>query len=70
VLLAYGLVIEGRRMLWTPEQGNKAFSPIFNNTNGLFFKEFLWLIFFLEIVPIMGFISGVLYCLKVQTDDP
>jgi hypothetical protein len=70
ILLVYALMIEGRRLSWTPAQGNKAFSPILNDVNSEFFREFLFLIFVLEIVPIMGCISGILYSLQVAVIDP
>jgi hypothetical protein len=68
VLLGYGVLIEGRRWFWTPEQGNKAFSPIFNDANSFFFREFLWLIFILEVIPIAGCSSGILYHLQSLAD--
>ena len=67
VLILYVFIVLVRRQLWTPSQGDdSAFLPIVGNVNGEFLSEFLWLIFVLQVVPIMAFASGLLYLAQAR----
>ncbi len=66
-LLAYAIIVVTRRHLWNPSQGvsdNVMFLPLVGSVNGNFFSEAGPLSFVLEIVPIMGCVSGFLYALQ------
>jgi hypothetical protein len=68
VLILYVFIVLVRRQLWTPNQGSdSAFLPLVGHVNGEFLSEFLWLIFLLEVVPIMAFVSGLLYSAQSRT---
>jgi hypothetical protein len=70
VLILYVFIVLVRRQLWTPSQGDdSAFLPLIGNVNGEFLSEFLWLIFVLEVVPIMAFVSGLLYSAQSRAVD-
>jgi hypothetical protein len=67
VLVLYVFIVLVRRQLWDPSQGDdSAFLPIVGTVNGKFLSEFLWLIFLLEVVPIMSFVSGLLYLAQAR----
>jgi hypothetical protein len=66
VLLSFALIVICRRILWRPEQGDKAFFPILDTIISEFFKEFLWLNYVLEVVPVMCCISGALYLIQLR----
>src|ERR1700693_3683783 len=61
VLVLYVFIVLVRRQLWTESQGvndSAMFLPLVGHVNAYFLSEFLWLIFLLEVVPIMAFVSG------------
>jgi hypothetical protein len=69
-LVLYVFIVLVRRQLWTPSQGDdSAFLPLVSRINGEFLSEFLWLIFLLEVVPIMAFVSGLLYLAQARAAD-
>jgi hypothetical protein len=43
---------------------DSAFLPVLGHVNSHFFSESNWLIFLLYVVPVMGCVSGALYCLQ------
>lgn len=66
LLLLYATAIIVRRMLWGPSNGfndNAMFFPILGRINAAFFSEVGWMIFILEVVPIMSCVSAILYWL-------
>jgi hypothetical protein len=66
-LLAYAIIVVTRRQLWNPSQGvsdNVMFLPVVGSVNGRFFSEAGLFSFVLEIVPIMGCVSGLLCALQ------
>lgn len=69
ILIAYVTVVLVRRQLWTPSQGmndSAQFLPVVGNTNAQFLAEFRWLSFVIQIIPIVGLISGSLYLLRAR----
>jgi hypothetical protein len=46
---------------------DSAFLPILGHVNSHFFSEVGWLTYVLNVIPIMGCISGLLYCLQART---
>lgn len=67
VLTAYVAVVLVRRQLWTPGQGmsdGAQFLPVVGYTNAQFLAEFRWLSFVIQVIPIVGLISGSLYLLR------
>jgi hypothetical protein len=69
LLMVYVLVVLMRRQLWSPSQGNNdgaMFLPIVGHTNAQFLSEFRWLSFLIQVIPILGFISGGLYLLRAR----
>ena len=69
VLALYALVVLTRRQLWNPSQGISDWAMFFGYVNARFFSEAGGLSFLIEVVPIMGCISGVLYFLAVRSRD-
>jgi hypothetical protein len=72
-LLAYAVIVVTRRQLWNPSQGvsdNVMFLPLVGNVNGRFFSEAGPFSFVLEIVPIMGCVSGFLCALQPRCFGP
>jgi hypothetical protein len=70
VLILYVFIVLVRRQFWTPSQGDdSAFLPLVGHINGEFLSEFLWVIFLLEVVPIMAFVSGLLYFAQARAAD-
>jgi hypothetical protein len=66
VLLVYFLAVLVRREMWAPSQGTNdsaMFLPIVGPVNSVFFAEFRWLSFLVNIIPSMGLISGLLFCI-------
>ena len=69
VLSAYVAVVLVRRQLWTPSQGmsdSAQFLPVVGHTNAQFLAEFQWLSFVIQVIPIVGLISGSLYLLRAR----
>lgn len=69
VLGIYGAAVVIRRESWRPNQGlsdDAMFLPFIGTTNAAFFSEYGWLIYFLEIVPIISLVSGLSYQLKMR----
>jgi hypothetical protein len=72
VLVLYVLIVLVRRQLWTESQGvndSAMFLPLVGHVNAHFLSEFLWLIFLLEVVPIMALVSGLLYLAQARAAD-
>jgi hypothetical protein len=69
VLALYALVVLTRRQLWNSSQGINDWAMFFGYVNARFFSEAGGLSFLVEVVPIMGCISGVLYFLAVRSRD-
>jgi len=58
-----------RRELWTPSDGlndSAMFFPLVGRINGAFFSEMNWLIFLLQVTPIVSAISGILFFLQIR----
>jgi hypothetical protein len=68
-LAIYALVVLARRQLWTPSQGLNDWAMFLGYVNARFFSEAGGLSFLIEVVPITGCISGVLYFLAVRSRD-
>jgi hypothetical protein len=67
VLMLYALAVMVRRQLWKSDQGvsdSAMFLPVVGHINAAFFSEYGWLTFLLEVIPIIAFVSGLLYSLQ------
>jgi len=69
LLFLYFLAVMFRREMWTQSQGineDAMFLPIVGHINGFFFSEFRWLGFLIQVIPLMGILSGILFCSQVR----
>ncbi|HXJ38532.1 MAG TPA: hypothetical protein VNH18_04590 [Bryobacteraceae bacterium] len=69
VCLGYAGLVIMRRQLWQPSQGisdSAMFWPLVGHVNSQFFSEFKWVSFVAVVVPIIGWISAMLFLLRVQ----
>jgi hypothetical protein len=69
ILTEYMAIVLIRRQLWKPSQGmtdSAQFLPVVGYTNAQFLAEFRWLSFLIEVIPIVGLISGGLYLLRAR----
>jgi amino acid transporter len=67
ILTLYVAVVLIRRNLWDASQGVNVYAmflPIVGRVNGQFLSEYLWLIYLIQVIPIVGLISGGLYLLR------
>lgn len=67
--LAYASLVIIRRQLWEPGQGMDdyaTFLPLVGHVNGQFFSELKWLSFVVVVVPIIGWISAMLFLFRLQ----
>lgn len=69
LLFAYGLLVLVWRQSWTPSRGTNddaMFLPVLGRVNAAFFSEVGWIIYFVELVPILTVIAGLLYFAEVR----
>jgi hypothetical protein len=63
----YMAVVLIRRNLWEASQGVNEYAmflPIIGHVNGQFLSETSWIAFLIQVIPIVGLISGMLYLLR------
>lgn len=69
LLFGYGFLVVLWRQSWTPARGTNddaMFLPILGRVNAAFFSEVGWIIYFVELVPILTVIAGVLYFAELR----
>jgi hypothetical protein len=69
LLFGYGLLVVVWRQSWTPSRGTSddaMFLPVLGGVNAAFFSEVGWIIYFVELVPILTVVAGLLYFAEVR----
>jgi hypothetical protein len=67
ILFVYLFAALLRRGMWTQSQGVNdyaMFLPLVGHINAMFFSEFRWISFLIQVIPCMGVLSGALFCIQ------
>jgi hypothetical protein len=73
ILSMYLLAVLLRRYTWAQGQSvndDSMFLPFVGHINAVFFSEFRWLSFLIQVIPSMTFLSGALFCIQQAWPPP